>query len=123
MNDQRFPGAMLTDWKAIAEYFSRDPRTVQRWEKEEGLPIHRHPHHKRHSVYAFRDELDRWWQGRTDPVWPEISGGQPTPSGPSQPDSSSRHWRRDLLVVGAVVTAVIVVIVFSAVVVWRAGAF
>jgi hypothetical protein len=33
---------------------------VQRWEKREGLPIHRHHHHKLGSVYAFRSELDAW---------------------------------------------------------------
>jgi tetratricopeptide (TPR) repeat protein len=50
----------LDSWKEIAAHFGRDERTVRRWEKTEALPIHRHLHHRRGSVYAFHDELDRW---------------------------------------------------------------
>ena len=38
--------------------------TVQRWEKQEGMPVHRHLHHKRGSVYALSSELDAWRQSR-----------------------------------------------------------
>src|SRR3954466_15352409 len=51
----------LDSWKAIAAYLKRDERTVRRWEKE-GLPIHRHMHTKRASVYAYKSELDTWWK-------------------------------------------------------------
>ena len=34
---------------------------AQRWEKKEGLPVHRLPHDKLGSVFAFRSELDTWW--------------------------------------------------------------
>jgi len=34
---------------------------VRRWEKSQGLPVHRHPHSKQSSVYAYRAELDAWW--------------------------------------------------------------
>lgn len=54
-------GERLDSWKEIAAYLKRDVRTVHRWENTEGLPVHRHPHHKRGSVYAFKPELDRWW--------------------------------------------------------------
>lgn len=54
----------LTSWKAIAAVFDRDVRTVQRWEKEEGLPVHRHLHNRRHSVWATREELEAWWRHR-----------------------------------------------------------
>jgi Tol biopolymer transport system component len=37
---------------------------VQRWEREEGLPVHRLAHDKRGSVYAQRDELAAWWDSR-----------------------------------------------------------
>jgi TolB-like protein len=50
----------LGSWKEIAAYLNRDERTVRRWEKE-GLPIHRHLHNKRASVYAYRAEIDAWW--------------------------------------------------------------
>src|ERR1700756_1400843 len=50
----------LDSWKEIASYFRRDIRTVQLWEKNEGLPIHRHFHRQMGSVFAFRSELERW---------------------------------------------------------------
>jgi Tol biopolymer transport system component len=52
----------LDSWKDIATYLRRDVSTVQRWEKREGLPVHRHLHDKQGSVYAFKSELDSWWQ-------------------------------------------------------------
>src|SRR2546430_5551234 len=54
-------GESLDSWKAIASYLKRDERTVRRWEKE-GLPVHRHMHKKRASIYAYKAELDVWWK-------------------------------------------------------------
>jgi TolB-like protein/Flp pilus assembly protein TadD len=54
----------LDSWKEIAAYLNRDVTTVQRWEKREGMPIHRHLHDKRGSVYALPEELDEWVQSR-----------------------------------------------------------
>src|SRR5947199_9121471 len=54
-------GESLDSWKAIAAYLKRDERTVRRWEQE-GLPVHRHMHKSRASVYAFKSEIDAWWQ-------------------------------------------------------------
>src|SRR3970282_58220 len=54
----------LESWKEIAAYLRREVRTVQRWEKREALPVHRHVHDKLGSVYAFRSELDAWWVSR-----------------------------------------------------------
>lgn len=51
----------LESWKEIAAYLKRDVRTVQRWEKNEGLPVHRHLHDKLGTVYAYKPELDLWW--------------------------------------------------------------
>src|SRR2546427_2526852 len=45
----------LDSWKAIAAYLNRDESTVRRWEKE-GLPVHRHVHKSKASVYAYRSE-------------------------------------------------------------------
>jgi WD40-like Beta Propeller Repeat len=58
------PEDRLDSWKEIAAYLKRDVTTVQRWEKREGMPIHRHVHDKLGSVYAFRSELDVWAHGR-----------------------------------------------------------
>ena len=52
----------LDSWKEIAAHFRRSVRTVQNWERSEGLPVHRHRHKKLGSVYAVRVELDVWWQ-------------------------------------------------------------
>jgi Tol biopolymer transport system component len=54
----------LDSWKKIASYLKRDVTTVQRWERREGMPVHRHVHGKLGSVYAFRLELDAWWESR-----------------------------------------------------------
>lgn len=54
----------LDSWKEIALYLHRDVTTVQRWEKQEGMPVHRHLHHKRGTVYALSSELDAWRQSR-----------------------------------------------------------
>src|SRR5262245_40220746 len=61
---RRRPEDLLGSWKAISAYLKRDVSTVQRWEKHEGMPVHRHLHAKRGSVYAYRTELDAWWAGR-----------------------------------------------------------
>lgn len=52
----------LDSWKEIAKHLGREVRTVQLWEKLEGLPVHRHFHRSLSSVFAFRSELDAWCQ-------------------------------------------------------------
>src|SRR6266436_3710865 len=69
----------LDSWKEIAVYLGREVRTVQGWEKNEGLPIHRHQHARQGSVYAFKSELDAWRQKRA--ALPEA---QPTAGTPSR---------------------------------------
>ncbi len=54
----------LESWKEIASYLQREVRTVIRWEKLEGLPVHRHHHLSRSSVYAYPSELDAWRANR-----------------------------------------------------------
>ena len=54
----------LDSWKAIAAYLGRGVRTVQRWEREEGLPVHRLAHEKRGTVYAHKPEVSAWWESR-----------------------------------------------------------
>src|SRR5262245_41575765 len=64
----------LDSWKEIAAFLRRDVRTAQRWEKKEGLPVHRHQHEKLGSVYAFRAELTQWFNTRLPA--PAATGGQ-----------------------------------------------
>src|SRR5438552_4580547 len=59
----RFPSDRLDSWKAIANHLGREVRTVQLWEKLEGLPVHRHFHRKLGSVFAYRSEVDAWREG------------------------------------------------------------
>jgi TolB-like protein/Tfp pilus assembly protein PilF len=60
----RPPEERLDSWKEIAAYLHRDVTTVQRWEKREGMPVHRHLHDKAGSVYAYSSELDAWQKSR-----------------------------------------------------------
>ena len=55
----------LDSWKEIAAYLNRNVRTVQRWEKREGLPIHRHVHERASSVSAYKKEIDAWQKQRS----------------------------------------------------------
>jgi hypothetical protein len=79
----------LTSWKEIATYLKREVRTVVRWEKERGLPVHRVPGGQGRSVFAFTDELDRWAAG--------------TVAAPDLP--ARRRWTRPALAAGTLVLA------------------
>src|SRR5215510_6340334 len=61
----------LDSWKEIADYLDREVRTVQRWEKTESLPVHRHEHQKKSTVYAYTSELDDWRKKRQPKDDPE----------------------------------------------------
>ena len=54
----------LGSWKEIAVYLGREVRTVQRWKKREGLPVHKHRHVKGNSVWALKREIDNWLHSR-----------------------------------------------------------
>jgi hypothetical protein len=51
---------VLNSWKEVAVYMGRGVRTVQRWERELGLPVRRPRGKSRSAVIAFKPELDRW---------------------------------------------------------------
>jgi len=59
-------GKRLESWKEIAGYLNRHVTTIRRWEKHEGLPVHRHRHAKLGSIYAYTRELDGWFESRRD---------------------------------------------------------
>ena len=63
----------LDSWKEIAAFLRRGIRTVQRWEREEGLPVHRLAHEKRGSIYARCEELEAWWESRRLTLTPKSS--------------------------------------------------
>src|SRR5215467_1103691 len=92
----------LDSWKEIAAYLKRDESTVRRWE-EEGLPVHRHPHKKKATVFAYTSELDAWWhagQARLD-------GGATTES---KPERKLPRW---VAATGILVVAVGVSLTFA----------
>ncbi|HEX4007424.1 MAG TPA: hypothetical protein VHX60_14705 [Acidobacteriaceae bacterium] len=89
----------LDSWKEIAAYLDRDVTTVQRWEKREAMPVHRHVHDKAGTVYASRSELDKWVRGRglretqtsgSNAPFPDL----PPPSPPMAITASpTRRWK------------------------------
>src|SRR5204862_1771607 len=88
------PEDRLDSWKEIAAYLDRDVTTVQRWEKREGMPVHRHVHDKMGSVYASRAELNAWAHGRNRATQENGNAAEATtlPSEPALPTSRIR-WR------------------------------
>ena len=56
LNDKHY----LNSWKEVAQYVGRSERTIQRWEKNLGLPIHRPAGKLRSSVIAVAEEVDEW---------------------------------------------------------------
>jgi tetratricopeptide (TPR) repeat protein len=55
--------ARFSSWKAIARYLGRSPRTVQRWQADYGLPVHRLGG-DRGPIFAYAEELDGWLRKR-----------------------------------------------------------
>ena len=80
----------LVSWKEIAVHLGREIRTVQRWEKTEGLPVRRHEHLKKSTVYAYASELDDWFKRRQPADDPEADNAfEPEPDddiGVSEPE-------------------------------------
>src|SRR5271169_64611 len=93
---QNAPEERLDSWKEIAAYLNRDVTTVQRWEKREGMPVHRHLHDRMGSVYASRAELDAWVQGRNPRAAEVNENGAPVPGAPETSPAtptSRRRWK------------------------------
>lgn len=98
----------LDSWKKIAVYLKRDITTVQRWEKREGMPVHRHLHDKMGSVYAFQPELDAWMQGRS--AQQPLKAAEP---GPETPMARRFRWPAMAIAAVLVSAAIAWVIVFE----------
>jgi len=108
----------LDSWKEIAAYFERDERTVKRWEKEKGLPVHRMPENSGARVFAFTDEMSRWMScpdssnvtAANEPIAQQESSSR------DKPASLSLSFRNLWVVFGV---AVVTVILLAAVFVFR----
>jgi hypothetical protein len=46
-------------------YLNRSVRCVQRWERQEALPVQRLAYKSHASVYAYCEELDAWIERRS----------------------------------------------------------
>lgn len=55
---------VLRSWKEIAQYVQTCVKTVQRWEREHGFPIHRIAPSKGAMVFALQGEVDLWLDTR-----------------------------------------------------------
>jgi Tol biopolymer transport system component len=111
----------LDSWKEIAAYLNRDVTTAQRWEKREGMPVHRHLHDKFPSVYAFRTELDAWVRGRNANALPghENNTSAPSPTAPKADSQTTARLSHKLWLV--VLFTVAGVVFLAGVVVWLQG--
>jgi TolB-like protein/Tfp pilus assembly protein PilF len=111
------PEERLDSWKGIASYLNRDVTTVQRWEKREGMPVHRHVHAKRGSVYALSQELDDWIRSRRSLVEePEAEPEAELPAAAST-DRGASAWRRGRL--WYALAAVVCILSAAAWLAWR----
>jgi hypothetical protein len=93
------PGSRLISWKEIAAYLGRDVRTVLRWHKHRGLPVHRVPGSRRGGVFAHTDELEQWLA--------RDSGHNRHPAGLASDSSAARLF---YLTMGAAAVATILIV-------------
>jgi len=56
----RIQPEVLNSWKQISAFVGRGVRTVQRWERSSGMPVHRIGHGNRAPVYVLVNELNYW---------------------------------------------------------------
>jgi TolB-like protein/Flp pilus assembly protein TadD len=115
------PEDRLDSWKEIASHLKRDVTTVQRWEKREGMPVHRHLHDNKGSIYAFSSELDTWLQSRKVSCGEQEKKeeqGEPGPllaeaehGSPQLLQSQIRRWQR-WLIFGGIVALVLVAVTY-----------
>src|SRR5215472_11182264 len=86
------PERRLESWGEIAAYLRREIRTVQRWERNLALPVHRLRVGKQASVFAYPSELDKWFKEREEFIRNEKEEDSGASIAPSQPEG-----KRDVL--------------------------
>ena len=84
------PEDRLESWKEIAAFLGKGVRTVVRWEKTEGLPVHRHLHERRSSVFAYKSEVGAWWRSRQSILEDPTQQPSEVPLRPTR--STHRMW-------------------------------
>jgi TolB-like protein/Flp pilus assembly protein TadD len=125
----------LDSWKEIASYLKKEVRTVQRWEKNLHLPVRRLAQGKQGTVFAYKADLDAWWEESQSKVDVEDSKSDsdgdvessgsnvavlapvadpapnptlvdPSPAPAREPDPAPDHFRRPALLLVLIVIAV-----------------
>ena len=95
----------LQSWKEIAAYLRFGVRTVQRWEETEGLPVYRRSQDRRSTVFAYKRELDAWYESRKGTlVADEID--RPASEMPLSTQGHTRFSRRVLWFLGIVIATI-----------------
>lgn len=93
----------LNGWKEIAQYLGKSTRTVQRWERNYGLPVQRIAAARGEVIWASRAEVDRWRTER-----PSLSEDEPggvaavTPAEPAMAAPARRATGRTFATLAAV---------------------
>ena len=75
----------LDSWKQIAAYLDKSERTVRRWQQTEGLPVHKHQHQAKGSVWAYQSEIDQWLAARRVSPEPLVEVAEPAPRPQARP--------------------------------------
>lgn len=92
-NENAKPERVLVSWKEIASFLNRAERTVKRWERERGLPVHRVPGGERGGVYAYPSELRDWLKGKSSELEADdLAPGDPVDSA-MEPGAASETVR------------------------------
>ena len=74
----------LDTWKSIAHHMGKSARTLQRWHRVYGLPVH-HLSEESGSVFAYGDELDAWLRSRSHSAPGELDDAPETEPAPPTP--------------------------------------
>lgn len=104
----------IDSWKEIAAFFGRDERTVKRWEKERGLPVHRLPG-ERGGVFAWSQELTAWLNssaasnGKAEAAPLAAAAPLPQPDFPASVVAGAPLQRHTMLWTSAIVAGILVV--------------
>ena len=94
---------LLRTWKEIASCLGVTVRSVERWEKQAGLPVYRQGSGRKARVFAYSDELQQWLE-QGGAVVREANGAAPVHRSP-------RLW-----IAGSALAAIAAAIVF-----WQTG--